>query len=264
MDQLEWLERDLALYRELLVKRQDLFGPLGDLRDKPRQNLHAVVIDLYWTAIHHGLGVVELLREELRAPLGVVQRALFETVVSLKYLVSRPDPVFEAVVYRAYSMLKELKFFPHDRASVTERREILAQMPSEPVREAKKRVEKRQNWSGQNMRVMAERVGFSGYDLYGWLSEEAHSRVIGYHFRLEKKSESRADLHFGRSLSRDERENLANFTRRMVNQAFMEFWSTFKGGPIQLGTSDPYKWVVDTGGFEPPWQSDSEGAENGR
>ena len=246
--QLAWLKRDIGVYRDLVAGKPELLGRLGDLTDPVRHNFYNVVADLYWISIHHALGVVSLLEEELRTPAVVVQRALYETAVSLKYLVTRPDPNGEALTYRAYSFLKELEFFAGDSALVADRERVLAIVPEEAVAEARKRIGKRQSWSGQNMKVMAERAGFTGYELYGWLSEEGHSRVIGYHARLEKTGEDKGVVRLGRPLEQAEVENMANFARRMLSFSFMAFWSAFEGGPVDLKTSDPHAWVVNTGG----------------
>ena len=243
--QLALLQHDVLVYRDLMLEKPGLLAPLGDLRDKDRQNLNAVVADLYWLAIHHAMGVVQLLQQDLRSPLVVVLRALYETVVSLRYVTSRPDPIFEALVYRAYSFLLEVKFFPDDKTLVADRHRVLAEMPQQAVQLAKERVAGTRGWSGQNMRSMAENAGFSGYELYAWLSEEGHSRVIGQHVRLETTQQNTAHLCFGSPLEESERENMANFARRMLNHAFASFWRQFSGDVVNIQTTDPHKWSVE-------------------
>ena len=87
----ELLDSDVLEVRRILVENPSIFQSLADLTNLPEQTRRLVITDLVWQIWHLVMGANELLKEELRLPLVVVQRAVFEAITALSYLVRHPE-----------------------------------------------------------------------------------------------------------------------------------------------------------------------------
>lgn len=246
--ELEALESDLAQVREAISTNPDALRPLTDLSDLSRQNYRAIVVDLGWRVIHHALGAVELLRNELHEPLTVVQRAIWEALVTLSYLTKHDAAEQEALIFRAFSAMKEIQLFDYQPEIVRDRKALLQRMPAAAVREAQSRFDKwPRTWSGKTIKEMAANSDVSGYDSgYDYMSAEAHSAVIGERVRLVEHGDGTGALILGREMTERNVEAAANFSRRAVKHAVRLMWHVLDAPKIRFRTSDPDQWRLDS------------------
>jgi hypothetical protein len=222
---------------------------IADTSDLPQQTFRMVVADLVWQIWYLVMGAHELLLEELRLPLVVVQRALFEAVTALSYLVQHTKAADEATILIAYTHLRQLEVF-HDQAELArERKAILARMPVHLVAEARRRVKRDpRTWSGKTIAQMAREGKVQGYKpMYGYSSAEAHISIVGEHVRVESIDDRHVRLVTGRELSPSEIETQANFARRQLHGAFKVLWGVLDGPKIEFRGTDPNLWNPPTG-----------------
>jgi hypothetical protein len=242
--QTELLAVDIGEIRRIIEENLAVFHALGDLSDLNRQNYLSVIADLTWRALYHAMGVNELLNKELRDPLTVVQRALFETLTSLGYLNSQTNPEEEALILRAYTHLKQIRLFPDQPEVVNECQQLLQRMPLKAVALAQQRLKKwPYTWSGKTIKQMTEPGKIAGYaTTYSYLSAEAHVGIIGERVNLIDLGDGTGNITFGRDIPVEEMEAHANFARRAVKHAFKIMWAVFDGPAVQLRSPDPDEW----------------------
>ena len=243
--QLEWLAHDLDIMRPLL-EGSDVFPRLSDTSDNPTHALRLVAADLTWQIWTHVVGASVLLQRRLRAPLIVVQRACFEGIISLSYLVSRSNAKEEAQIFLAHSFLREIQTFSDESEFVGERRRNLANIPSSLVTVAERRLSNRPHtWSGQTFKRMAELGHVAGYDDgYRYMCGEAHVSVIGGHVRVLDREDGGVRIMTGAECPDSEVEAHANFARRNLHSAFRLLWQAVEAGPVQVPTEDPADWLA--------------------
>lgn len=229
--QSEWLQIDLAETRRVVQENLKAFAPLGDLADLTRQNYLAVVADLCWRVLYHVRGVEILLREELRDPLLVVQRAIFETLITLSYLAKHPEAEQETLVYRAFTQFKELKWFADQPGVVEDRKRLLARMPADAVTTAEARAKSRPyTWSGKTLKQMSEASDVVGYaTTYDYLSAQAHSAIVGERVRTLDNGDGTISIEFGQLISQEECDLHANLARRALKHSFRILWRIYIG-----------------------------------
>jgi hypothetical protein len=243
----EYLSRDLEIYGELIVEHQSILAPLADFTDLNRQNYVAIVLDLYLRIRNLVSGIEVLLREELREPFLITQRGLFEALSTIAYITKHPNREEEALIFRAYSAIKHLEFFPDQPATVSDLQGLLARMPQGAVREARRRSRERsRSWSGLSIRKMADLANVMGYDsFYAFASSEAHVGIVGDRVQVKDAGDGTATLELGIGLSPKELESGANFARRALKHAFFMLWNTLDGPAVNLPVHDPDEWAND-------------------
>lgn len=241
--ELEWLDNDIQEIRRLFETNPQLFQSLADVHDPDRHARYLVVADLTWQIWHHAAGVYVLLREGIYTSMLVIQRAIFEALVTLAYIVKHPDSQNEAVVLLAHSYIQDINHFSHQQELVKERSEILTRMPAHLVERARSRAEKQpRTWSGKTIRQMANEAGIEGYSpTYRFMSAEAHATAIGRHVRTLRTGDI-MKIETGRQVTPEEVEAAANFARRALHAAFKIMWSVFDGPSITISSTDPEGW----------------------
>ncbi|MCU1381737.1 MAG: hypothetical protein JWL71_434 [Acidobacteria bacterium] len=242
--QVDLLGNDIKELRRILDEHRSYVEPLSDLTDVDRHAHALVVADLFWQCWYLAMGADVLIREELHGPLVAVGRMLFEGLVTLAYLQQHADGQREAVIFLAYSFLKQIAYFPDQAPVVTERESLLARMPADAVAEARQRLNTRpKNWSGKSIEAMAYAADVRGYDTYyRYFSAEAHVSMVGQHARV-LTDDGGSILKLGRSLTPHEMEGQANMVRRYLHSAFRLFWDFVGGGEhVEFRTEDPESW----------------------
>jgi hypothetical protein len=239
--QLDWLKRDLSLLKSWVRQHSRILAPLADTQDPARNNYFETVASFYWACLDHAEGALRLLQSENRAALIPVQRGLLELTATLKYLVAQDDPISEAIVFKAYALLREFEW-PMSEHARRSRQEILAAMPADLVETAKKRVSARKGWTGKSFRALMVDAGFSDPQVYSYMSEHVHARALFNNVGWEDTGTGR-HLRLGYRLTGTEAEHAANFARRLVWQSHAAFWRTFNGPDVQWPTDDPFAWL---------------------
>jgi hypothetical protein len=214
---------------------------LGDTREPQAHIFLRASVDLSWQVLGHAAGSAAMIEGRLGTALLPVQRAVFEALANLRFLVAHPNRNFEATVFQAYSYLKDIEDFPTDVPLVEERKEILGRMPAEVVANAKRRLKDRPHtWSGKNLSTMARQGGLGDFEaLYGFLSGRAHASRIGYHVRFGAVTGDQQEVQFSMALPEGDVEVHANFTRLALHSAFRALWSLVDSPRLVVPTPDP-------------------------
>lgn len=250
-----WLGRDIREIRRLIDGNADLLESLADLSDSGQHALRLVIADLFWQVWYHAMAIDLLLREDLRAPMAVVVRTMFEAISTLGYLHQHPKPQDEAIIMLATTYLRDLEYFDHQERVANERRTILSRMPASLVAEARTRLSKRpKTWSGKTVEQMARESGVAGYDpLYRILSAHAHVAIVGEHVRVIVNGERQAHIECGGSLREPERQANANFARRALHDSFKILWAHIMGSrKLEIRSRDPHLWFNESGTANAP------------
>jgi hypothetical protein len=202
-----------------------------------------VVADLSWQIFEHATAMHLLLTEQLYTSALVVLRAIYEAQVTLRYLVQHQKSQDEAVIFLAFSYLRDIKHFGHQADLVDEYSAIVERMPKHLVEEAKRRAAKHPpTWSGKTVSRMADEAGMVGHvPTYGFLSAEAHSAALGRHVSSARTGDMMS-IETGRQMSPEEVESTANFARRAVHFAFKTIWGIFDAPKISFDSTDPEEW----------------------
>lgn len=229
-----------------LVDSSQLFAKLIAQRDLPTHALRLVVADLAWQVLTHTKGISVLLEHRLRAPLLVAQRACFEGLISLAYLVQHADAKSESQAFLAHSFINKIESLSEDSEFLRERERNLARIPDAIVEVARSRRSKHpRTWSGPTIKEMAKAGHVTGYESgYRFLSREAHLTVIGSHVRVFEREEGGFRVIAGRELEDFEAESQANFARRNLHSTFRLLWHALEGGDVQVRSEDPAVWLA--------------------
>jgi len=254
--QADWLANDLNALRAAIEAEPERLSSLGDYSDTDRQNYLSVVAEFFWRSYGLAGGAQKVLAAHLRTPLLVVQRALFESTISVMYLTGHPNPVQEALIYRACSILREIDLVPLDAHGLASSRAALAALPNDLVTEAERRKRGR-GWTGKKWKQLGVAVGFNDYSIYEYLSEYAHGK-IGAHVRVGVNDEGGCQLAFGDPFAPGEHDYAANFTHRMLFHSFDALRLAFDWNAVNLRTNNPYDWFHT---MEAALNGDEEGAE---
>jgi hypothetical protein len=243
--QLDWLASDVGEFRRLVDAYPEVWKPLADVRDPDRHARWLVVADLTLQIWTHAMAVEVLLKEDLYTSAVVIQRAIFDALVTLGYIVKHPDSQNEAVILLAYSYLRDIEHFSQQKELVDAYRKILERMPKDLVETAKARAEEHpRTWSGKTVKAMAEVAGVEGYDpAYKSMSGESHASAMGRHVRTIREG-NMMNIETGRRPTPKEVEASANFARRALHTAFMTMWEVFEGPKkITIRSESPEVWL---------------------
>lgn len=242
--QRDWLSHDLVEFARIFDEHPDWAKPLGDARDPRARTRYRIVADLFGQIWDHVRGAHALLEGEHFAPLMAVQRATFEAITTLGYLVRHPHSADEAVILLACTHLRQIEVFTQDAPLLEERRRLLAEMPAELVAEAQRRMRAHpRTWSGKRVSQMASEGKVEGYaSMYGYLSAHVHTSIVGEHVVLEPGAEGRTTLTLGRALSQQDAEAHANFARRALHGSFRLMWKLFDAPRVDIRSRNPDTW----------------------
>jgi len=243
--ELDWLESDINQYLTLIKEHRQVFTVLGDHTDPDQHNYYDLIVDQFFRAHQHAMGMHALMSKRLRDPTFAVARAFLESAVNLCYLANTKKPIEAAVVLRAYWYIKETRLFGRQKDLVQDRAAILRRMPQHLVRLARHRAKTHEPWAGVSFRRMAAKAKLKGPQLHAYLSEEAHGRAVGRHVWLTETTNSKARLNLGASLSASETDATANFVRRVLNSAFRAMWTVLDGPKVVLQGRDPHVWAAE-------------------
>ena len=241
--QIDWLERDLEVYRALVTDHPLLLRPLLDSSAPAEQILKQTVVSLFWACLDYSNGAVVLLRSGYRTPLIPVQRSILEAYAGLRHLLEAESPSEEAVVHRAYVLLRELKWPLEDGARI-DRERIVQSLPVPQVDEARRRIGLRRGWTGRTWRDMLAQIGFSSYEIYSYLSEQSHGSAHFDNVAWELAPDGSRQLRLGYRFHPLEMDYAANMTRRFMHAAFHSFWAVLDGPSVTLHTTDPHEWYL--------------------
>jgi hypothetical protein len=241
VSELDHLLYDLQFIPAAVADNRAMFDALGDTRDPQRHTFHAVSLDLSWQCLGHAAGAAALLSQGLVPPLFPVQRALFESLASLRYLASHVDRDREATIFQAYTYIRDRVDFSDDQALITERDTILSAMPEDIRATAEHRSSNHPwTWSGLRIQEVAERAGLTGFHrLWGHLSARSHAGRAGRGVRFGEVNGNKQGVTIGEVLSELDAEAHANFSRRALHAAFRCLWGHFESPHIVLPTPDP-------------------------
>ncbi|MEO5799821.1 MAG: DUF5677 domain-containing protein [Gemmatimonadales bacterium] len=232
---------DLVQIQHEFLDNVALRTALGDVTDRKRHAFHTISVDLAWQVVAHAAGVATLLYDRITPPLMVVQRALWEAAISVRYLCRHPDRDHEAAIFKAYSYIKEQEDFALDDALIVERESFLSGMDPDIVTEARNRARKRPHtWSGLKIVEVADQAGITGFDIvYRALSGRAHAHRAGKLLRFGKVTGDQQEFTLGESLTDLEVDHFANFARRGLQIAIRSVWGSVASPILRFGAPDP-------------------------
>lgn len=243
--ELDWLASDINQYLALIKEHRQVFAVLADHTDPDQHNYYDLVVDQFFRAHQHAMGMHALMSKRLRDPTFAVARAFLESAANLCYLANTKKPIEAAVVLRAYSYIKETQLFGRQQDLVQDRAAILRRMPQHLVRLARHRAKNNEPWAGLTFKRMAQVAKLNGLQLYAYLSEQAHARAVGRHVWLTETINGKARLNLGASLSVSDTDVTANFVRRLLNGAFRAMWTVLGGPKVTLQAPNPCAWAPE-------------------
>ncbi len=189
--ELSGFDRDLVAYFTLWDDAVPSLQSQAESGNNARIALINVAQDYYWRAYDHGVGAAILLHDSRPIPFLAVQRALYETMVTLNYLATHKDPEREAQIaiahqpihefwqYREYGLLES----DIPRLNAAKRR--ITELPFKPdILEAARERESSYRWTGKKFEQLVKMRNHSEYHFgYGRLSATVHpdQRQIAQH-----------------------------------------------------------------------------------
>lgn len=239
--ELQNLAKDLSFYQSLMKGDRSALAKLGDKTDPRLQNYRQMLADLTLRMFSHSWGILHLVQEDLREPTFAVARALYESQVTMSYLVHHKQGRDEAAIYLAASLLKQERQVGSGNEPQAAPPGPIASIPEAFVDEARRRLKVwPKKWSGMTIAAMAKAGGFPEHDrVYDMFCQEAHAATAGERILIDwEKGVGSISL----GLRGLEAESVCCMARRCLKWGMQWLWGALDGPSVTMPTPDPDKW----------------------
>jgi hypothetical protein len=204
---------------------------------------YAIAGDLWQKHVNHCQGVAILLSKGLFDSALVVNRAAYETAITLTYLMTVGDKLRNAALFEAHMVVDTATVYAEQPGTTAPgAQKALAEIPQDILQEVHANRKKRLPWSGKNLADMAEAIKVSGHKaIYAIMSWPAHARFAGTGIEKIKHPSGDTEFRFGGGPRPQDFESLANHTRRMLHPMYREVTRNFYGVTPSLATTNPFE-----------------------
>ena len=240
--EVEALSNDILRYRLLLERHKETtLSPIADAPAQTESSYRWAAVDLFCRALDHAEAAhVLIVQRQGYVSVMATVRALFERAASLRYLVRHKERSREALVYRAYTYLRDVEALteaeaPPERIEAIRARVDELRLPDEVRDEALRRLKSKHGWTGlSTARVLGRlerELGLKGEyrRTHRFLANRTNPEGALGHLEVERLGDGTLSVGCKKELDEDAATIIARFARDHLQVAFWDMWGAVKG-----------------------------------
>jgi Family of unknown function (DUF5677) len=198
--------------------------------------------DLWQKHVNHCQGVALLLGQGLFDSAVVVNRAAYETAITLTYLRRVGDRHRNAALFEAQMVVDTAMVLTDEDGGIASKApKAIEAIPEDILKKVRENRKARRPWSGKTIAEMAEAINVTGHKAtYAIMSWPAHARFAGQGIEKMQHLDGNLEWRFGSFARPVDFEGLANHTRRMMHRMYFAVTTDFYGVTLPLATIRPF------------------------